>query len=390
MKHLAIILLVLVPLALMSIEFRDYTNPTSFGKEAFLNGYMNFKDGNQDQSSYDGSFGGNYLLYYYSQPFNWRVNGDGSLLFNRGPMDGQDTETGYQLTTNAMIDKYLNDTDFFGYAALNLGYRKQLLMDDADDPYVKIGVGAGYGRLIDATVLSKAMRVVEELIKYKVINGEPSKAGYIELAQIIEKRNEFITTWGAIEYKKYWFEAMEDVFNKEGVLRDGSLHAIGVVRLQEVLDERFSIRKYGWNVRAGLGYILSNYDGSDSDPTIDASFEYANPLSRRLQFIEKLDYSTILSDDLNHWITNTASLSYEISSMVDWENKLITSFWIPGDSNLETTTTIALESAFYYYLTNKLNFNASLKFQLYDDGIEDNGNDDMETTFYMGVSYRLK
>ncbi len=390
MKQVLILMLVLVPLALMSISLTDYTNPVSFGREAFLNGNFNFHDGNQDQASYNGLFGGNYLVYYNSLPFNWKVEGDVNLTLMQDSYEGAESETGYMVTLGANADKYINDTNIFGYGSLDLGYRKQMAMDDADDPYVKIGIGGGYGRVIDATVLARAMRIVNELIKYNVIRGELSNSAYIELGQIIEKKGEYITKYGSVEYQKYWYEAMEDVFNKEGVLRDGSLHALGIVRLQEVLDQRISTRRYGWTARAGVGYILSAYDGSDPDPTLDASFEYAHPFSYKLQFIEALDFSTVLGEDPVHHIMNQASLTYELTSLIDWENKLSTSIDMPTIEGAENIISNTLETAFYYYITNKVNLNTSLKFHMYDDGIDDNGNDDLETTFFLGASYRLK
>ncbi len=390
MKRLAILLLVLIPIALLSIEFTDYTNPTSFGQEAYLNGNFNFKSGNQDQANYNGSFNGNYLIYYNSLPFNWKVGTDGRIDFSRGPNDIDDAETGYSATAFANADKYFSETNFFGYGSLDLGYRKNMAVDDADDPYAKIGVGLGYGRVIDATVLAKSMRIIDELIKYNVINGELSTAGYIELAQIIEKVAEYETKYGGIEYKKYWYEDMEMVLAKEGLLPEGSLKALGLVRLQEVLDQRFSSRKYGWTIRGGVGYVLSNYDGSDSDPSLDASFEYANPISKKLQFIERLDYSTILADELDHMVVNKASLTYELSTLVDWENALITTITVPGDSNAENLIDNNFKSTFYYYVTNKINLNTSLTLHLYSDGVDDNGNDDLDTTFFFGMAYRLR
>ena len=390
MKKIAVLLLVIIPIALASVNFTDYTIPTSWGQEAFLNGNFNFKSGNQDQASYNGLFGGNFLHYYNSLPLNWRVGVDGNMELLNGPNEIDESHTGYGITASTNADKYLNNTNVFGYGALDLGYRKNMFLDDADDPYAKIGAGMGYGRVIDATVLSKAIRIVEELIKYEVIKNPPTTQGYIALAQIIDKQGEYKSKYGNTEYKKYWYEDMETVFNDEMLLPEGSLHALGIIRLQEVLDQRFSSRKYGWTVRGGVGYILSNYDGSDSDPSLDVSAEYAYPISQKLQFIERMDYSTILSDDLSHVITNKASLTYELSSMMDWENKLMTAVTIPSDSNLNTIMDNTLESIFYYYLTNKVNLNASLRFNLYDDGVKDNGNDDLNTTFFVGATYRLR
>ena len=95
MKRIAILLLVILPIALASVSFTDYTSPTSSGQEAFLNGNFNFKSGNQDQASYNGLLGGNYLNYYNSLPINWRIGAEGNLELLRGSADGAEANTGY-------------------------------------------------------------------------------------------------------------------------------------------------------------------------------------------------------------------------------------------------------------------------------------------------------
>ncbi len=353
-----------------------------------MNGNFNLKSGNQDQANYNGSFGGNYDVNYKTSLFTWRLGVLADFDIYRGPNETDEQSESYGAYLNTNVDRYLGETDFFNYGSLDIGYRKLMAAEDADDPYVKLGVGAGYGRVINATVMAKAMRIVDELIKYNVISRKLSSDAYVELAQIIDKEPEYRATHGAIEYKKFWYEDMEQVFVNEGVLPEGSLQALGIVRLQEVLEQRFSIRKHGWMIRAGLGFIISNYDGSEQDPSLDVSFEIAHPFSYKLQLIERLDYSTILEDDISHHITNRLSISYEISNEVNWENSLITSMFIPSDEERNNIISNTLASTFYYYLTNQLNLNATLRFHLLDDGT--GYNDELETTFYLGASYRLR
>jgi hypothetical protein len=304
----------------------------------------------------------------------------------RGPLDTDESMEGYHILMNSNADKYLGDTDAFAYGAADFGYRKRMNADDADDPYAKIGIGAGYGRIIDATVLARTIGIVDELLKYNVISRKLSDSGYLELAQIIDKESEYKAEYGALEYKRYWLDDMEDVFEREGILVEGYLGAMGIVRIQDVLDMRFSTRKHGWMIRGGIGYILSNYDGSDSDPTLDVSFELAHPFSFKLQLIERLDYSTVLEDDLTHRVINRLSVSYQISLQTDWVNSLVNEFIFPAEG--DNIQQHMLESSFYYYLTNQLNLNSTLRFSLYDDGT--GIDDDLVTTFLMGISYRLR
>ena len=390
MKIKLLFIMVILPVLLISVSLSDYTFPKTFYQEAYLSGNFNLASGNQDQTSYNGAFQGDYDINYSSLPLSWRLGVDANLDLMQGSNEDDDSETAYNVTAFSNADKYFNNTDVFGYGSLNFGYRKTLGADDADDPYTKIGVGAGYGRVINATVLAKAMRVVEDLNKYNVLSGQLSDDLYLELAQVIDKENEFESKYGPVEYQKYWFEAMEKILMKSGKLKDDALGALGLIRIQEVFGEKYGVRKHGWTVRGGLGFVLSNYDGSESDPSLDASFEYALPYSYRMQLNEKLDYSTILSDDIVHQITNNLSLTYELSNRIDWENSLVSSFTIPTEENLENIINNTLTSSFYYYLANQLTLNTKVSFNKYDDGVDDNGNDDIETSINMGITYRIR
>jgi hypothetical protein len=279
----------------------------------------------------------------------------------------------------------------FGYGSLDAGYRKLLGADDADDPYAKLGAGVGYGRVIDATVLAQAMRCVEDLQKYGILTSDISDSAYLELAAVIDQEKVFRSQYGNVEYEKYWFEAMEAVFQKEGVLAEETLGAMGLIRIREILvNEPISPRKHGWTVRGGVGYVLSNFDGSESDPSLDAAFEYALPYTYRLQLIERVSYSTILSDDPVHQINNKLSLTYEISDRVDWENLWSLGVTVPTESDVENEISNNLASTFRYYISNKVNLDATVSLKHLDDGIDNNGNDDLETGVFLGATYRIR
>lgn len=330
-------------------------------------------------------------MNYSTLPFSWTFEVDGTFNVERSAQKDADSEEGYEIFARTNADRYYQDTKFFGYGSGDFGYRKAIGADDADDPYAKIGIGVGYGRVINATVLAKAMRVIEDLQKYGVITQEPTDAGYLELAEIIDREEEFESQYGSIEYEKYWFEAIEAVLLEEGILVEETLGAMGIIRVREILiNEPFSIRKHGWVVRGGMGFVLSNFDGSESDPSVDASFEYAYPYTYRLQLIERVNYSTILSDDIVHQINNVVSATYEVSDRVDWENRWSLGITVPSDSDLENVISNNFSTTFRYYISNKINLDTTLSLTHLDDGIDDNGNDDLETTIFAGVTYRIR
>ncbi|MDY0091568.1 MAG: hypothetical protein RBT80_02610 [Candidatus Vecturithrix sp.] len=400
--------LIAIPMSGFAIDLRDYTNPDTFYQEAYLSGRFNFQDKGDNrlspedcdeedeecvggQASYNGTALANYEIYYSTLPFSWIFQVDGTFDFERSAEKEADSQEGYEIAARTVADKYYKDTKFLGYGSGDFTYRKLMGSDDADDPYAKLGIGAGYGRVIDATVLAKAMRSIEDLQKYGVITRELSDQGYLKFAEIIDKEEEFKSEYGAVEYEKYWFEAMEEVLRAEGILAEDALGAMGVIRVREILiNEPFSVRKHGWIARGGLGFVLSNFDGSDSDPSLDASLEYAYPYTYRLQIIERAAYSTILSDDIVHQISNALSATYEVSDRIDWENRWTLGLTLPTESGAKNIISNNLSTTFRYYISNKINFDTTLSFNHLDDDMKDNGNDDLETTLFAGITYRIR
>ncbi|ALG67999.1 DUF481 domain-containing protein [Beggiatoa leptomitoformis] len=374
-----------------AIELTDYVSPDSFFQQSYLSGSFNLNSGNQDQTSYNGTFAGSYDMTYSTLPFVWNVAADARTDFSRGKESDASTEKGYDVFASTTADKYFNNNSLlFGFGSADLGYRRLFGSDEADDPFAKLGVGVGYGRIYNATPLAKAIRIVEDLVKYKVLASEPSTKGYMELAGVIDRESEFISKYSLKEYKKYWVEAMEEVLHRDGVLKTESLGALGVIRIQEILfDERINQRKHGWVVRGGVGYIASNYDGSDSDPSLDVIFEYGLPIGLQWQLIERAEYSTILSGDIGHRIRNVLSLTYEITDAIDWENEWELDYLKPTDTPPDQIVSNTLSSTLRYYLSNRLSADLTLELRRIDDDIDDNGNDKTDKALLFGISYRL-
>ncbi len=270
---------ILIASNLYSVDITDYKVVDSYYQDAYLNGNLNVNSGNQEQTSYDLHIDANFKTLQSTLPYSWDLEVIGNSDFNRGENEEDDSQESYNTIANAHFDKYIDGNEkLFVYGATKLGYQKVATADDADDPYVKVGAGLGWGRVYNATPLAKALRIVEDLIKYKIINKDLSKKAYINLAGVIDRQDEFKSKYSPIEYKKYWYEAMEKVFKEDGVLDKDSLGAFGIVRIDEILNiEKVSNRIHGWKVRGGFGKILSNYDGDSQDPTVDGEFGNLGP-----------------------------------------------------------------------------------------------------------------
>ncbi len=376
-----------------AIDMTDYKVIEGNYEEAYLNGSLSMNDGNQDQASYNANIQATGKNIYNTAPYSFTVQGVANGSWAKGPNDGDRTEKNYDAKIGATFDKYINNDDtWFVYGSGDLGYRKQASAEKADDPFVKVGVGVGYGRMYDATPLAKAMRISEDLFEYGVIKSELSDEALLQLAEVIDLENDYKSKHGLRDYKKYWFEDMEKAFKSAGILKGETLGAFGIVRIDEILDkERVSGRFHGWRVRGGLGQILSNYDGESKDMTADLQFDYGLPMGHQAQFYEVAKFSQVLDSDseLDFHFDNTMTYTYEISDAIDWENSWL--FGYDKYSEGDDVTTNTLSTGFRYYLANRLNYVATLSLNKTDGtngtSVED---EDWNTKFFTGITYRLK
>jgi hypothetical protein len=390
---LALALMLAVPFSASAIQLTDYTFPDTYFQEAYFKGGFNLQHGNQQQTSYNGFAALDYTLDYNTLPQTFHVDTIGSrfdFVQDAQKQPGaDDSRNGFDLKANANFDKYYKDTSWLGYGDILVDYRKQLGAGSADDPYVKVGIGAGYGRVIIATPLAKAIRVVEELRKYNVMTADPSDACYLEVARMIDKEPEFKSKWGLKDYEQYWYKEIEDILNKEGLLKNGVLGVIGVLRLREVLiGEAVTFPRYahGWVAKAGVGYIVSNYEGADEDPTLDAKFIYALPITNRLQFTDTFSYSTILGNSVGHQFTNDMYLGYKLLENIVWVNDWTVDMTLPKDSEKRKIVHHLFTSDFIYYITNTLS--ADLTFKLAHNN-EDDSKNEIEKSVALSFWYRL-
>ncbi|MEN8219451.1 MAG: hypothetical protein ABFS56_24475 [Pseudomonadota bacterium] len=381
-----------IPISTMAIEITDYRKPDSFYDEAYIAGQFRLNSGNQEQTSFDGTALGYYDLTSSTSPFTWNLRLDGQTNFSRGENKGASTERGYKLLASTNGNKYFNNTgQLFGYGSLDLGHRRLFGADEDDDPYIKLGAGIGYGRVFNATPLAYVLRFVEELKEYNVITGTLDDRTYLELAKIIARESEFKSRYGVMDYEQHWVAEIEKILQSAGVLKGNALGAVGVLKIHDVLfNEKIGIRKHGWLIKGGVGYIASNYNGNESDPSLDLTFEYALPMGYALQFIELTEYSTIWEEDITHRVRNRMSLTYELSDRIDWENLWEFNGLFPTEDNALDMITNSLSSTFRYYLSNQIMANFTVTLTHTEDDIDDNGNDDIERGVFMGITYRLK
>lgn len=373
--------LVGAPTIAHSIELTDYDVPTSQWEEAYLTASGGTKSGNQDQTSYDLRLGLDYQNNYTSPMQNWGIWAIGDGDVNRGPNDGDSRESDYRADAGFVIDNYFRENNkLFWFGSADAGARK-----DADKMRVRVSAGVGYGRIVNATPLSDALRVVDALRGYGIVSGDLSKSAYLDLAQVIDRENEFKGTYGLEEYEAHWFQAMEAVLRQAGALTRDGLGADGTLHARRVLiDEPTFTRKHGWVVRAGVGYMIQDYDGQDNDPAIHGQFEYALPIGLTGQFLNTLNYYSIFADDTDHLLNNRMSYNLEVSGDLDWINSWEIEHVRRGSSSISDTTRNELYTGVEYHITNKITAGAGVT------GVRRNDGGDWDVITGFTLAYRLR
>jgi len=372
-----------------AIEMTDYKVDDNYYENAYLNGQLNVDSGNQDQTSYNLHLNANAEVVKSTLPYSWDLRFNGNSDFSQGKNSDDESVDSYDTKATGHVDKYLQNNDkFFVYGSGELGYQKGSEADNADDPFVKVGTGAGYGRVYNATPLAKALRIVEDLLEYKIIKSDLSDKAYIALATVISQEDDYLSKYSAEEYKKYWYEAMEKVLKDNGALDKESLGAFGIVRMDEILRvEKVSARKHGWKVRGGIGKILNTYKGESTDATIDAGFEYGLPIGHEVQFSEFLTMSKILgSSDTSYRLNNNMGYTYEISNRIDWENNWNLEYQKNDVS--DDSVKNKFSTGFRYYLANRLSLNTTFSLSKISSGAEEEA--DWNQNFNAIIEYRLK
>ncbi|MDK9701273.1 MAG: hypothetical protein OEM52_14130 [bacterium] len=381
----------------MAISLTEYTFPTSISQDAFLSGAYNLNGTSQDSTQVGYNFSGaaNYNLFYRSLPFSYQLSFSGDFYLRRATPENAAQEDGYNLNLSSRANRYFKDTGkLFGFGSNRIQYQKLSGVvgspfSEGKKPYIDVTVGIGYGRSINATVLKQAIRMSEDFKRFGVTTGDLPDEALLKLARIIDRKSEFQATYGTVEYRKYWYNAMEDVLREANVLKEGGLGAMGVVRIQEVLDEPTGQRIYGWEVRAGAGVVLSDYQGKSGDPLATLEYDWSRPISIKTQVNNNFIVSTVFTDDSTqiYKFTEKFQVYYELSNRIHWDNTLNFEYRHPSEDNVKKYTSINLSSAFQFYIENQLTFNPSFILRRLDDGVNDAVTD---WAFTGGITYRLR
>ncbi|MGB1310547.1 MAG: hypothetical protein ACPG47_05020 [Leucothrix sp.] len=391
------VLFVAVGTATADVTLYDYTETASSYQDATLGGKFNTSNGNgHGQTAYNASLDLDYNRVMSSANRNLEMNflGSGSII--RGKEVGSSSTSSYSAKGDATLENYFSPDSkgLYWYGSAEVGLEKKY-----DDLFTKIGAGVGYGRVVNVTPLAKAMRLIEALVDEGILAKEPNKATYLKVAQVVSREDEYKSKYRLGNYEQQWIADIEKALLASGQVQ-GSLGAVGTIKVHDVLiNERIFLRKHGWKVNAGLGLILSNYDGtSGGDPTLDIGGEYHQPIDNKTQFSNTATLSGIFGgDNTGTRFNNEMKLTRELTDKIDWENTWVLDYNKAGDNGGKDLTKHELSSIFHYHLNNKLDLEVIAKVSDAEDGIANNANtdadddnDDTDLSLNIGLSYRLQ
>ena len=360
----------------------DYEVPVSAADRLFVDFSMNHAATGSDTTASNGNIGGIYKRFYDSLPFGYSIDIIGSGLVDRN-IEKDAYESKYQVDAVTRVKKYLmqnNESlkDLFGSVRASSNVRGEY-----DRPESALTVGVGYGRFIEATSLAKAVRIEEFLIGEGELRDHLPKEAILELSKIINRENEYQDRYGEA-YEKEWYHDMEAIMQESSLLKENTLGAIGILRIEEVLErEDIADRFYGWDVTVGSKFdITTPYTDQDSPPVnLDVSASYARPISWRWQVSERVSINTPF-DGLGKAFSSSLSsdISYELSNRVDLRLRHLLRLEKPEAQDAEAGNSFAL--SFVYYIENYLNL-------VVTEQIDKGPEDDLATNFTVVLNYRV-
>ena len=365
-----------------NVSVTDYEVPVSAADRLLIDFSMNHATAGSDATTSKGNIGGIYKRFYDSLPFGYSIDIIGSGLVDKN-IAADEYETNYQVNGDAGVKKYLleNSTllrDSFGSIRASSDMQKVY-----DRPASAVTVGLGYGRFIEATALARAVRIEAFLIKEEELNGHLPKDVILELSKIINREGEYQDKFGEI-YKKEWYKDMEAVMRESGLLKENGLSAIGVLRIEEILErEDMADRFYGWDVALGSKFdITTPYENQDRPiANLDVSASYARPIAWQWQISERISMNTPFdSFGSAFFLSLSSDISYELSNRIDLRLRHL--FRLSKPEGRDTENSQALGVSFIYYIENNLNLVATEQIEIVPD-------EDITSNFTVVLNYRV-
>ena len=387
------------PPAAEAVDPGDYDVPVSTAQQVRLGGTYAYASTGSYTETNNGSAWLRYHRYYNSLPYAWDLNFRGVGATRRTYEDKQ--KGSYEFVAFPGIRKYFDPAGDLFYSG-ELSVRGN---SDFDRPGIDVTPGVGSGRFIRVTPLAQAVRIQEFLIEEGVIKGPLPDETLIELAQVIERRDEFEARYGD-RYEVKWLKEMERIVLESGQFAHAGLGAVGSLRVYEVLfEERVNERYTGWDVRAGLPFQVVTTDTSIDrrDPGLSLRFRWSRPVGWVSQVDVSAEYISPFNSDFgvkDFTISSNVNYLYEVSNRVDfvisndlslrvWQQKWKRMVWRDDEykeieeGETESTAVEQIRAGFLFFIENQVNLNVT-------GSLTKPEGSDASLGLNMAVEYRLR
>lgn len=365
-----------------NVSITDYQVPVSTADRLSIDFSMDHAAIGSAITTSTGSIGSVYNRFYDSLPFGYSIDIIGSGLVDR-IIEKQAYNADYHVDGDARVKKYLMQNheslkNLFGSVRVNSNMRREY-----DQPASAVTIGVGYGRFIEATALAKAVRIETFLIREGELKDHLSKAAMLEISKIINREREYEDRYGET-YEKEWYDDMEAVMRDSGLLKEDALGAVGILRIEEVLErEHIADRFYGWDVTFGSKFDISSPFINENRPPVnlDVSASYARPITWRWQVSERISINTPFDGLGKAFSTSLSSdISYELSNRVDLRIRHLIRLEKPEAEDTHASHSFGL--SFLYYVENNVNLVATQQ-------IEKAPEESITTNFTIALNYRV-
>jgi len=338
-----------------NVNVTDYQVPISKAQTLRFDGSWNWSQAGDDVTSNNANGNLLYRTFYSSLPLAWFINLDatGNKNFK---------QTNFIISVDASFRKYIWDyRDVFGFARITGEAAKGY-----DQVASDLTVGFGYGRYINATALAKAVRIEDHLLSDKVISDYLPKETMINIANIIEREDEYKVKYGTT-YETQWFNDIEEEINKSGMLEGENVGSIGILRMRQVLfniNERVNQRYYGWDFTLGFLFPLTTpYDTIPTGtPNLTIGGRYSYPINWQMQINNTAEvFTPIDSAFFKQFRTRfIIDFIYELSNRINFITSYNLVLFKP--ENASTVLNHTLTASFWYYIENNIYLTISADF----------------------------
>jgi len=278
-----------------------YRPPESRFAELQGTGHVQWRDGpyrDDREASLSGMLQANALSVFDSEELGYRVDASANALWDGSQRDVRIRATGE-------LKRYLA-ADRFGLASLAARF------GGLADVEVDVTVGIGLGRFRDVTPLSRALAVHDALLDEGVLVAPLPDEALLDLGQILGELGveDLVVA-----------ERVAAHFVGAGVVADGAVGPVGLLRIGQLLEAPLAPRLCGWEVHASLGGAI----GRDDSDALDGAWAVVGRVAFVPDRVSQITATTRFTGGVRAPVGATAEVSVVAARRlaVGWEARAV-------------------------------------------------------------------